>query len=207
MKCEPKEKLMVKPAACAWLSAGEPKCNMAAFPYILFFLYFSFLPWLPYRPHVSLSSSRTTRNEVRLLLLIYVSISVFIHYPLCSQGFQLCIAFQSNCEQHDNCISVAYKIHTTQKMYTELIYIPVSWSRGIYWVKEFHYFLLQGNIRKTWLFPSTSQHFTKTKPHYAVVVEYCILPCSVWLLLWATCAGWRRLCVCAAALGAMEGTQ
>lgn len=60
----------------------------------LFPLYFSFLPWLPYRPHVSLYSEETTRrSEAQLrpgqLLLIYVSISVFIHYPLCLLGSQL----------------------------------------------------------------------------------------------------------------------
>jgi len=63
-------------------------------------------------------------SEARLLLVIYVSISLFIHYPLCSQGSQLQVAFRSNCEQHDNCVSVACRNQTKHKTYAEKINIP-----------------------------------------------------------------------------------
>lgn len=47
----------------------------------------------------------------------------------------------------------------------------------------------------------------KSKPRYAAVVEYYILPARIWMLLRATCAGWSRPCVRAVALRAEEGKQ
>ena len=83
---------------------------------------------------IDLMSISTTedqrRSEAGLLLLIYVSISVFIHYPLCSQGSQLRVAFRSSCERHGNCISVACGNQTKHKMYKEQIYITTLNVRG-----------------------------------------------------------------------------
>lgn len=75
--------------------------------FFFFPLYFSVLPGLLYRPHVNLYSVETTgRREARLLSLIYVSVSGFIHYPLCLEGSQMQDAFRFSCERHDNCVNV-----------------------------------------------------------------------------------------------------
>lgn len=65
---------------------------------------------------------KPNRGQGNSYLLIYVSISVFIHYPLCLLGSQLRAAFRSNCEQHDNCISVAHRNQTKHKMCMEQIH-------------------------------------------------------------------------------------
>ena len=112
--------------------------------------------------------------------LTYLSIYFSIYSLPLLLGSRLHVAFQSNCEQHYNCVSVAHRNQAKQKMYMEQIFFvsPEQHQRN---------------------FPYFFQHLPKSKPYYAVVVEYYILPASIWILLWATCAGWSGSCVRAGA--------
>lgn len=149
-------------------------------------------------------------SEARLLLLIYVSISVFIHYPLCLQSSQLRVAFRSNCEQHDNCISIAHRNQTKHKMYTEQIHIPAlsltCLKQGYFLNKRLALYCFSCRTSEklySFLF------FSACCPSPYLTMLWLLnitLPVSIWMLLWATSAG--GVCVLwAFVLRAKEVTQ
>ena len=103
-KCERQQQLIKRMSheSPEILHSEETQYNTVVLLSFFFPLYFSVLPGQLYRPHVNLYSVGTTG----LLLLIYVSISVFIHYPLCLEGSQLQVVFRFSCERHDNCVHI-----------------------------------------------------------------------------------------------------
>lgn len=126
-KCEPQDKWTVKAAAAVCVAQcrmQRGKLTIYSISIILFFPSLAALSTSCQPVQQKNNREKWSPSEAGRLLLIYVSISVFIHYPFCLLGSQLQVGFRSNCEQHDNCVSVAHKNQTKHKMYTEQIYIP-----------------------------------------------------------------------------------
>lgn len=73
--------------------------------------------------------------------------------------------------------------------------IKCIWTRSIFMLRILHvspfriFFLWSSD----WPLPIFLSILRKFIPYYDVVVEYYILPGTIWMLLWATCAGWSGM--------------
>lgn len=97
------------------------------------------------------------------------------------------------------------------KMYMQQIHIlALTWCVLMYsdfWNNRHNYNFSCVASEKFCSFRLFLSVLPRSIPFYAVVAEYYILPGSIWMLLWVTCAGWRRLCVWDLALRAKEDTR
>lgn len=93
----------------------------------------------------------------------------------------------SNCEQHDNVVIICFSEKAHKCHLCTLI-----WCLRIYDLTEylFIYLLPVEHQRDVTLVFKAFLH--KSLPDCAVIVEYYMLPGGISMLLWATCAGWRR---------------